>query len=253
MEHASDCWIAPDNSTGVWTRGFNGEDEPANQQTVPYGECSEFNNGEYHDCAHLDRDRFNIGLFSCDPTGGVESDPASFQWDNQINHDCYVDHSGELQQNNVNQTLQRECPEDINWVTGIESPGGYSPFGQACSDIIDPNPGDYGQLFINEFSSRDVGFQGLNDSSDFVELYNPNAVDISLHNWQITDSGDYQYMSIPLGPVVPANGFLLVMFNDCTDGNDDNGDKIPVFCGTTTQCVEDVGPPCLWDLFTCTD
>ena len=244
MEHTSDCWIAPNNSSGMWTRGFNGEDEPANQQTGTHGECSDFFNEEYHDCAHLDKDRFNIGLFSCDPTGGNESDPASFQWDNQINHDCYVDHSGILQQTDSNQTLQKECPEDVNWITAIQSPGQYIPSGPECINIIDPDPGSYGQLFINEFSSRDMSFSGLNDSSDFVELYNPNTFDISLHNWQITDSGDYQFMSIPEGPVVPANGFLLVMFNDCTDGNDINGNNIPVGCGNTTQCVEDIGPPC---------
>tara|TARA_Y100000593_G_C4312598_1_gene339140 strand:- start:1223 stop:2308 length:1086 start_codon:yes stop_codon:yes gene_type:complete len=98
-------------------------------------------------------------------------------------------------------------------------------------------------IYINEFSSKDRLFPGLGDSSDWVELYNPNAYDVSLAGWNITDDGDYDFMDIPAGVSVPANGFLLVMFNDCVDGDDENDDPIPVPC-ITQQCVEDIGPPC---------
>lgn len=101
-------------------------------------------------------------------------------------------------------------------------------------------------LYINEFSSKDRMFPGLNDSSDWVEVYNPNDYVIDLGGWKISDNNSLDAMPIPGGITIQPFGFLLVMFNDCRDGNDDiTGNPIPVPC-ITQQCVDNVGPPC-WD------
>ena len=49
------------------------------------------------------------------------------------------------------------------------------------------------QLYINEFSSRDREFPGLSDSSDWIEIYNPNGHDVNLNCWSICDGGLVQF------------------------------------------------------------
>ena len=100
-------------------------------------------------------------------------------------------------------------------------------------------------VYINEFSSRDRMFPGLNDSSDWVELYNPNNYALNLEGWKISDVNSGNASPIPAGIFIPPRGFLLAMFNKCKDGVDEFGDDIPVTC-TIGQCDTGVGSSC-WD------
>ncbi len=85
-----------------------------------------------------------------------------------------------------------------------------------CSD--DPEcDGTAWVLYINEFMASNettVATDG-GDYSDWIEIYNPNASEVDLGGWTITDSLNAPAKHIlTSGLIVPADGFLLLWADD---------------------------------------
>lgn len=82
---------------------------------------------------------------------------------------------------------------------------------------------DWPALRINEFMASNQSFldPADNDADDWIELYNPTAVAVSLQGWRISDGGT-PYV-IPTGYNIPAGGFLLIWADDEVAQNTGSG------------------------------
>jgi hypothetical protein len=65
-------------------------------------------------------------------------------------------------------------------------------------------------LVMNEFFSR-----GVDPDFDWIEIYNPNSVQVELTGYKIYDGGGNlgtkPKMEFPVGSVIPANGFYVIV------------------------------------------
>ncbi|HEX9252008.1 MAG TPA: lamin tail domain-containing protein, partial [Ignavibacteriaceae bacterium] len=70
--------------------------------------------------------------------------------------------------------------------------------------------GETQALVMNEFFSR-----GADPDFDWIEIYNPNSVQVELTGYKIYDGGGNlgtkPKMEFPVGAVVPANGFYVIV------------------------------------------
>ncbi len=70
--------------------------------------------------------------------------------------------------------------------------------------------GETQPLVMNELFSR-----GADPDFDWIEIYNPNAVQVDLTGYKIYDAGGNQgtkpKMEFPAGTVIPANGFYVIV------------------------------------------
>ena len=76
-------------------------------------------------------------------------------------------------------------------------------------------------VVINEFvaSNRAGLLDGDGNASDWIELYNTTGRAVSLDGWYLTDDpGDLHKWSFPLGIVLPAKGFLVVIASGADGG-----------------------------------
>ena len=84
------------------------------------------------------------------------------------------------------------------------------------------------QVIFNEIMADNASTLVLNGTTnatyfpDYVELYNTTGVDIDLgvERWSLTDQPEFsnsvKYV-FPAGAIIPANGYLLVFFDDKTN------------------------------------
>jgi hypothetical protein len=70
--------------------------------------------------------------------------------------------------------------------------------------------GETQPLVMNEFFSR-----GVDPDFDWIEIYNPNSVQVELTGYKIYDGGGNlgtkPKMEFPVGSVIPANGFYVIV------------------------------------------
>ncbi|UCG59272.1 MAG: lamin tail domain-containing protein [Phycisphaerales bacterium] len=69
------------------------------------------------------------------------------------------------------------------------------------------------RVVINEFVASNVKSltDGDGNTSDWIELYNPDAKPVSLNGWHLTDdAGNLRKWTFPATAVVPAEGYLVV-------------------------------------------
>jgi hypothetical protein len=108
---------------------------------------------------------------------------------------------------------------------------GLNPTGVRLSNAVDTititntGAGALLPVLINEWMADNAGPEGLADPldglyQDWIELFNPNTNPVSLGNFYLTDTlnqpGKWR---IPVGTVIPANGFLLVWADNETVQN----------------------------------
>lgn len=79
------------------------------------------------------------------------------------------------------------------------------------------------QLFINEFmaaNSSAVEDPDFSNSADWIELFNSSDSEIDLSGYYLTDNlSDTTKWMIPLGTLIPANGFLIFWADGANLGN----------------------------------
>ena len=71
----------------------------------------------------------------------------------------------------------------------------------------------WADLVISEFSASNKAglFDGLGNSSDWIELHNPTSASVALNGWKLRDSST----TWPLPDLtLPAGGYLLVFASD---------------------------------------
>lgn len=69
------------------------------------------------------------------------------------------------------------------------------------------------QVVMNEYSAANLSttLDNHNDYEDWVEFYNPDAIDADISNYQLSDNPDKPgKWKFPQGTTVPANGYLVV-------------------------------------------
>ena len=83
-------------------------------------------------------------------------------------------------------------------------------------------------LIINEIYSR-----GTLSDPDWIELYNPSSTEINISGYKIYDiagqNGTKPKKEIPLGTLIPANGFFVVVTDDTSEsgfGLSSNGEEV---------------------------
>lgn len=83
-------------------------------------------------------------------------------------------------------------------------------------------------IIINEIYSR-----GTLSEPDWIELYNPSSTEINISGYKIYDiagqNGTKPKKEIPLGTVIPANGFFVVVTDDTSEsgfGLSSNGEEV---------------------------
>jgi hypothetical protein len=104
------------------------------------------------------------------------------------------------------------------------------PFGRRL--LAGPTPGVSNQsplppatVLINEWMAANTVASGIADPADnryqdWFELYNPEARDVSLQDWGLSDDSTRPFkFRIPAGYAVPARGFLLVWADEETAQN----------------------------------
>ena len=74
----------------------------------------------------------------------------------------------------------------------------------------------FGQVRINEFmasNARSVpDITDFEDYPDWIELHNPEATDVSLDGYYLSDNPDDRFKwAIPAGASIPAGGYLMVI------------------------------------------
>jgi hypothetical protein len=83
--------------------------------------------------------------------------------------------------------------------------------------------GDAAQIWVNEVMPSNA--TGLQDEvgafPDWIELYNPNAQDVDLAGWWVTeDTTDIFKWQVPDGVVIPGNGYLVLFADDDEEEGD---------------------------------
>ena len=69
-----------------------------------------------------------------------------------------------------------------------------------------------GQVVINEFSCSNYSLNIGGDNEDFIEFFNPDAVDADIGGYFLSDNPlNPDKFEIPAGTFVPAGGYLMVM------------------------------------------
>lgn len=69
------------------------------------------------------------------------------------------------------------------------------------------------EVCVNEFMPETVAavLSDAGEASDWIELHNPGAVEVSLSGWALTNEQDDPFRStLPEGLVLPAGGFLVL-------------------------------------------
>lgn len=102
---------------------------------------------------------------------------------------------------------------------GVDTSYGRNPNGSATWTMLTPptksasngtGGGTSQPLVMNEFFSR-----GADPDFDWIEIYNPNSVQVDLTGYKIYDGGGNlgtkPKMEFPVGSVVPANGFYVIV------------------------------------------
>jgi len=95
------------------------------------------------------------------------------------------------------------------------------PYTKGVSNGLDP-------VMINELYSR-----GTLNELDWIEIYNPNSDAVDITNYKIYDiggqSGSKTKKEFPLGSIIPANGFLVIVVDDTASsgfGLSSSGDEV---------------------------
>lgn len=104
---------------------------------------------------------------------------------------------------------------------GIDSSYARKPDGSASWQIANPptkgGPNSTLPIVMNEIFSR-----GVAPDLDWIELYNPNNIAVNVGGYKIYDAGGQTGVKakkeIPLGTVIPANGFFVITV-DTTDAS----------------------------------
>ncbi|MFZ1520251.1 MAG: lamin tail domain-containing protein [Ignavibacteriaceae bacterium] len=107
-------------------------------------------------------------------------------------------------------------------VLGVDSSYGRMPDGATTWSIIYPaTKGSKNDstitanlpIVVNEIFSR-----GIATDPDWVEIYNPNQIQVNVSGYKIYDSGGQAgtkpKKEFPVGSFVPANGFLVIVVDD---------------------------------------
>lgn len=102
---------------------------------------------------------------------------------------------------------------------GVDTSYGRNPNGSTTWAMLTPptkgvsngtGGGATQPLVMNEFFSR-----GVDPDFDWIEIYNPNPVQVELTGYKIYDGGGNlgtkPKMEFPVGAVVPANGFYVIV------------------------------------------
>jgi len=105
---------------------------------------------------------------------------------------------------------------------GVDSSYGRKPDGALSWDVIYPaTRGSKNDstitanepVVVNEIFSR-----GIATDPDWVEIYNPNPIQVNITGFKIYDSGGQAgtkpKKEFPVGSFVPANGFLVIVVDD---------------------------------------
>ena len=77
---------------------------------------------------------------------------------------------------------------------------------------------------------------------DWIELYNPNAQDVNLEGWSLSDNSNPRRFVFPAGAFIPANGYLVVWCDSATTpglhagfGLDQTGETIFLYDAQTNR------------------
>jgi hypothetical protein len=112
---------------------------------------------------------------------------------------------------------------------GVDTTYGRSPNGSSSWSLLTPpskgvsngsGGGATQPLMMNEIFSR-----GVDPDFDWVEIYNPNPVQVDLSGYKIYDPGGNSGAKLkkpfPAGAVIPANGYYVIVVDDAApDGSD---------------------------------
>jgi hypothetical protein len=72
------------------------------------------------------------------------------------------------------------------------------------------NPMDESHIVINEINYKS---SDNFDTGDWIELYNPNEIEIDISGWFLKDSNDSNEYIFPQGTIIQGNSFLLIVRN----------------------------------------
>jgi len=103
---------------------------------------------------------------------------------------------------------------------------------------------DQRDIVINEiFSDNNKSSSNQYRKYDWVELYNPNNIDITLNNYKLSDKKNPQADAKTLDGTITANSYKVFFIEKDTDGFalSDSGDSAVLYKGSTIIDFEDFG------------
>ena len=84
---------------------------------------------------------------------------------------------------------------------------------------------DTNELIITELATKAGGGTPAANGSDWIEVYNPGISDINLNGWYLENANQHeepQGFYIEHDVFIPAGGHIMIMADDCDDGDDWN-------------------------------
>lgn len=102
--------------------------------------------------------------------------------------------------------------EFSHWSGAINSTDAIISIDMLNAMTVTPNfvPSAIAEIVINEINYKAGNAQ---DSGDWIELYNPNNVALSLSNWVFKDSDDTHSFVFPINTNIDANSYLIITKN----------------------------------------
>ena len=148
----------------------------------------------------------------------------------------------------VGEIIYREYDSPLSLY--VDTQNNYNDFGLATgatphaptivTPTVDIEPTSYPSLRINELLPNPASPQS-DTSDEFVELFNPNGVDVSIKGWRLRDSGGTTYT---IGDVtIPASGYIVLMSSETKLSLNNSGDSVDLLApnGDVIDQSEDYG------------
>lgn len=148
----------------------------------------------------------------------------------------------------VGEVIYREYDSPLSLF--VDTQNNYNDFALATSATLhaptivtqspDTEPTSYPSLRINELFPNPASPQS-DTSDEFIELFNPNGVDVNLNGWRLRDSGGAMFT---IGDVsIPASGYITFTSGDTKLSLNNSGDSIDLLApnGDVIDQSEDYG------------
>ncbi len=105
---------------------------------------------------------------------------------------------------------------------GVDTSYGRKPDGSNIWDKLSPPTkgarNDTSGIILNTVVMNEIYSRGTSTNPDWIEIYNPNSVQVDLTGYKIYDNagqgGSKPKKLFPTGTIIPANGFYVIVTDD---------------------------------------